>query len=97
MASQLDQHGAAVRVYDPKAMANAARLWPRLAFEPSTEAACAGADLVVVATGWPEFAALDPAELLGVVRRPLVYDAINLLNPKAWRDAGWTYRGTGRP
>jgi UDPglucose 6-dehydrogenase len=97
VASQLDQHGAAVRVYDPKAMANAARLWPRLSYEPSAAAACAGADLVVMATGWPEFAALDPAELATVVRRPVVYDAINLLDPETWRAAGWTYRGTGRP
>jgi UDPglucose 6-dehydrogenase len=97
VASQLDQHGAVVRVYDPKAMANAARLWPRLSYQPSAEEACAGADLVVVATGWPEFATLDPAELAARVRRPVVYDAINLLDPGAWRDAGWTYRGTGRP
>ena len=97
VASQLDQHGAGVRVYDPKAMDNAAQLWPRLSYQPSSQDACAGADLVVVATGWPEFAALDPAELFGVVRRPVVYDAINLLDPKKWRDAAWTYRGTGRP
>jgi UDPglucose 6-dehydrogenase len=97
VASQLDQHGAVVRVYDPKAMANAARLWPRLSYRPSAEDACAGADLVVVATGWPEFAALDPAELAARVGRPVVYDAINLLDPRTWRDAGWTYRGTGRP
>ena len=97
VASRLDQHGAAVRVYDPQAMANAARLWPRLSYEPSPWEACAGADLVVIATGWPEFSGLDPAELATVVRRPVVYDAINLLDPRAWRAAGWTYRGTGRP
>jgi UDPglucose 6-dehydrogenase len=97
VASQLDQHGAAVRVYDPKAMDNAVRLWPRLSYALSAEQACAGADLVVIATGWQEFTALDPVALAAVVRRPVVYDAINLLDPKLWRDAGWTYRGTGRP
>jgi UDPglucose 6-dehydrogenase len=97
VASRLDQHGASVRVYDPRAMDNAARLWPRLSYRPSAARACTGAELVVVATGWPEFATLDPVELAAVVGRPVVYDAINLLDPGRWRAAGWTYRGTGRP
>jgi UDPglucose 6-dehydrogenase len=31
------------------------------------------------------------------VRTPLILDGRNVLDPGRWRDAGWTYRGMGRP
>jgi UDPglucose 6-dehydrogenase len=58
--------------------------------------ACDGADVVFVATEWPEFAALDPAAVARVVARRSVVDARNVLDPARWRATGFTYVGVGR-
>lgn len=62
----------------------------------SALSACDGADVVLVATEWPEFAALDPVAVGGAVARRTVVDARNVLDPARWRAAGFDYRGVGR-
>lgn len=53
------------------------------------------ADLMLVLTEWAEFRDLDPASL-SQVRRRIVIDGRNCLDPQAWREAGWEYTGLGR-
>jgi UDPglucose 6-dehydrogenase len=97
VAGQLQLHGAHVSVYDPKSNANARRYFPTLAYADSVEAACLRADIVLHLTEWQEFRRIDPAALAKTVTRPVVIDARNCLDATAWRAAGWTYRGLGRP
>ncbi len=97
VAGQLQLQGAHVRVYDPKAMPNARRLFPTLTYADSVEQAARNADVVLHLTEWAEFAALDPAELALIVAQPVVVDGRNVLDAARWRAAGWTYRGLGRP
>ncbi|HSK27009.1 MAG TPA: UDP-glucose/GDP-mannose dehydrogenase family protein [Jiangellales bacterium] len=97
VAGQLHLEGAHVTVYDPKAMDNARRLFPPLDYADSAVAACRGADVVLHLTEWAEFRAMDPAELGTIVRQRYVIDGRNCLDVEAWRAAGWTYRGLGRP
>jgi len=97
VAGQLQLQGGLVSVYDPKAIENAAALFPTLTYASSATEACRGADLVLHVTEWPEFVAIDPAALGEVVSSRVVLDARNALDPQRWRDAGWTYRSLGRP
>ncbi|HTY70880.1 MAG TPA: UDP-glucose/GDP-mannose dehydrogenase family protein [Actinomycetes bacterium] len=97
VAGQLQLQGAQVSVYDPKAMDNARRLFPTLTYADSVVDAAKSADLVLHLTEWREFRELDPAELGEVVAERSVIDARNILDASAWRAAGWTYRGLGRP
>ncbi len=97
IAATLHLQGAQVRVYDPKAMANARRLFPTLTYVDSAEVALAQADLVLLLTEWREFVALDPATVGAQVARRNIVDGRNVLDPAAWRAAGWNYRGIGRP
>lgn len=97
VAGQLQLQGAHVRVYDPKAMPNAERIFPTLTYSQSVRQACEAADLVLHLTEWAEFAALDPAVLRTVVRNPVIVDGRNTLDAQSWRAAGWTFRGLGRP
>lgn len=62
LAGELLAIGLAVSAYDPKAIAEL----PGLERESSAQAAMAGADVVVVATPWPEFAEISaiPARLV---------------------------------
>jgi UDPglucose 6-dehydrogenase len=67
VAGSLHLRGADVRVYDPEAMANAAAIWPTLTFAAGVEDACAGADVVIVATEWDEFKQIAPEALAGTM------------------------------
>ncbi|WP_291038579.1 UDP-glucose/GDP-mannose dehydrogenase family protein [Herbiconiux sp.] len=97
VAVQLHGRGADVLAYDPEAMANSARLHPQLNFADSVEVALQDADVVVVVTEWKEFRALDPARVAELTRGTVVVDGRNCLDAVAWREAGWTYKGMGRP
>lgn len=96
VAGQLQLQGAAVSVYDPKAMDNSRKMFPTLSYAKSATAACAGADVVLVLTEWEEFRALDPRELASVVSHRRILDGRNCLDHQQWIDAGWLYRGFGR-
>jgi len=92
IAGRLLDAGARVRAFDP-----AVRMAPPgVEAVPDAISAVAGADAVLVATEWPEFAALDPARLAAVMRGTLVVDARNLLDREAVAAAGLRYRGVGR-
>lgn len=97
VAGQLQLHGAHVSVYDPKANVNARRYFPTLTYADSVESACLRADIVLHLTEWQEFRRIDPVELARTVTTAKVIDARNCLDAAAWRAAGWTYRGLGRP
>jgi UDPglucose 6-dehydrogenase len=97
VAIGMNNGGARVVVHDPKALANAARVYPTLAYEQDVMVALTGADLVVHATEWTEYRELDPAAIGLVARQRHVIDARNTLDPATWRAADWNYRALGRP
>jgi UDPglucose 6-dehydrogenase len=97
VAAQMQLQGAQVTVTDPRAIDNAQKKWPDLTFAATVEDAVQGAEAVLVLTEWPEYVALDPAELRTRVAEARVIDGRNCLDPVAWRAAGWTYRALGRP
>ena len=97
VAGQIQLQGAQVTVYDPRGTDNARALFPTLGYASSSVEACEGADLVLHLTEWAEFREMDPALLSDVVAEKRIIDARNALDPKRWRDAGWTYGALGRP
>ncbi|MQS12528.1 UDP-glucose/GDP-mannose dehydrogenase family protein [Streptomyces kaniharaensis] len=97
VAAQIQLQGAQVTVYDPKAMDNARKMFPGLAYADSALEAAEGAHVVLHLTEWQEFRTLDPAELGAVVAERRLLDGRNVLDADAWRAAGWTYRALGRP
>jgi UDPglucose 6-dehydrogenase len=97
VAVQLNGLGGRVVATDPAAIPNSLRLHPQLGFATETRDALHGADVVVLVTDWKEYRELDPIEIGGLVKEKLVIDGRNVLNPATWREAGWTYRGMGRP
>lgn len=97
VAAQMQLQGAHVTVTDPWAIDNARKKWPDLAFATEVEQALAGAELVLVATEWPEYVGLDPVVAAKHVAEPRMIDGRNCLDPVTWREAGWSYRALGRP
>ena len=58
--------------------------------------AAAGAEALILATEWPEFAVIDLAELRDTMRTPLIFDGRNLIDPVAAASFGFQYHGIGR-
>jgi len=97
VAAQVQLQGGEVTVYDPRAMDNARKMYPGLAYAETALEAARGAHVVLHLTEWPEFREIDPRELGEVVARRRILDGRNALDPARWRGAGWTYRALGRP
>ncbi|WP_448809199.1 UDP-glucose dehydrogenase family protein [Agromyces bauzanensis] len=89
--------GADVIATDPEGLENARLRHPQLEYTSSTHEALRDAELVVLVTEWREYRALDPEEAGRLVGGRRIIDGRNVLDPAAWRAAGWHYRGLGRP
>ncbi|MCQ1947853.1 UDP-glucose/GDP-mannose dehydrogenase family protein [Arthrobacter sp. zg-Y1171] len=96
-AAQMQLQGATVTVADPQALQNAKGRFPELNYEPVTGNALLGAHAVVLLTEWKEYRSLDPEATGTLVADRNIIDGRNVLDPAAWRGAGWNYRGMGRP
>ena len=56
------------------------------------------ADAVVVVTEWDEYRhEMAPEHVSGLTEGRVIVDGRNCLDAAAWRAAGWTYYGMGRP
>jgi UDPglucose 6-dehydrogenase len=97
VCDQLAREGAIVRVHDPVATSNAARVRPELHYAETVTQAAAGANIILHLTEWPDYRAIDPAALGQVVAQRNIIDARCALDGQFWRSAGWTVRVLGRP
>jgi UDPglucose 6-dehydrogenase len=97
VAVRLHGLGAEVIATDPEAIANSRRLHPQLTFAADPLDALAGADVVVVVTEWNEFRELVPEEVAAITSGRIIIDGRNCLDATSWRNAGWVYKGLGRP
>ncbi|HLW59053.1 MAG TPA: UDP-glucose/GDP-mannose dehydrogenase family protein [bacterium] len=92
----LRREGAVLRAHDPAAEANARQILPYVTYFPDPYEAARGSDAVVVLTDWKEFRTLDLPRLKSLMRRPVLIDGRNILDPQAARAAGFHYAGIGR-
>ncbi|MDP9695681.1 UNVERIFIED_ORG: UDPglucose 6-dehydrogenase [Arthrobacter globiformis] len=97
VARMLHQAGAKVTVFDPKAMDNARRSYPDLAYAETLEAAVTDAEIVALLTEWDVFRRADPAVLGALVQLRNIVDGRHALDAEAYRAAGWDYRALGAP
>jgi UDPglucose 6-dehydrogenase len=63
---------------------------------PTALGALADADALLVLTEWPEFSLVSPWAIASQLRRGVVVDGRNTLDPRAIVAAGLRYRGVGR-
>jgi UDPglucose 6-dehydrogenase len=98
VAVRLHGLGASVVVTDPEAIANAKSKHPQLTYVEDRDEALTGAAAVVVVTEWDEYRReLAPEHAASLTEGHIVVDGRNCLDAAAWRAAGWTYYGMGRP
>ncbi|AUG30637.1 MULTISPECIES: UDP-glucose/GDP-mannose dehydrogenase family protein [Microbacterium] len=98
VAVRLHGLGANVTVTDPAAIENARRIHPQLTYVDDRDDAIRDADALVLVTEWDEYRReLPPEHASSLTAGRVVVDGRNGLDAAAWRAAGWTYYGMGRP
>lgn len=91
IARLLLEDGAEVVAYDPEATSD------ELTMAEDPISAVTDADVLLVATEWPEFGTVDMTQVASAMKGHRVVDARNLLDSAAVRAAGLDYWGIGRP
>jgi UDPglucose 6-dehydrogenase len=86
--------GRAVKVHDPVVPATVAP-WTTGAADPL--AAASGADVLVIATPWPQYRELRPADLARVMKGRTVLDPYRVLDGEACAAVGFIYHTLGMP
>ena len=86
--------GKAVTVHDPIVPASAA---PGATGAADPMAAAVGADVLVIATPWPQYRELRPADLARVMTGRTLLDPYRVLDGHACAAAGFTYYTLGMP
>lgn len=94
--------GVRVRAYDPVAMKEAEKLYPKrcvsgeLVLCQSPMAAIEGAEALVVVTEWQEFRSPDFETLKNRLKQPVIFDGRNLYDPERLKSFGFRYFAIGR-
>ncbi|MBV8518731.1 MAG: UDP-glucose/GDP-mannose dehydrogenase family protein [Acidobacteria bacterium] len=92
----LQKRGATLRVYDPQAMDNAKKIFNDIVYCEDAYATADGADLLVLATEWNEFRALNFERIRKALRQPSIVDLRNVYEPFRMAGLGFKYTSVGR-
>jgi UDPglucose 6-dehydrogenase len=93
------QHGATVQVYDPKGMAETARIYGKrndLILCDKPEATLQDADALIIATEWRVFRSPNFALVKNLLKSPVIFDGRNIYEPQRMKKLGFTYYAIGR-
>ncbi len=99
LVKQMLSEGAEITAWDPQAMETARRfgsLEGSITYAEDMYSCLDGAEALVIATEWSEFAHADLAEIRERLRTPLVFDGRNLLDPTTAMNQGLEYYSVGR-
>jgi len=91
--------GAAVRAFDPEAMAEAKRIYgdkPGLTLVETAEEALQGANALIVVTEWKNFWSPDFDLIKNTLKDAVIFDGRNLYQPALLKKQGIVYYGMGR-
>jgi UDPglucose 6-dehydrogenase len=92
----LQRDGAEIRAYDPKGMKEGAKFLNEIFCCKDPYEAADGSHALLILTGWESFKALDMSRIKGLLKKPIIVDGVNLLDPAAVRQMGFEYLGVGR-
>ncbi len=98
LVADMLREGAHVSVYDPKGMEKAREIKEIAAatFAASPLDAVEGAEALVIATEWAEFANVDLEIVKEKMTTPIVFDGRNLFKPQTMAALGFHYHSIGR-
>lgn len=91
--------GAEVTAYDPQAVETAKKfgdLEGKITFADDIYSCVEGAEALIIATEWPEFANANLSEIREKMSANLIFDGRNLLDPVTAENQGFEYHSIGR-
>ena len=89
--------GAIIRCHDPKGGEKAKELLPKnIEIVAEAHQVAEGADVLIIATEWPEYRLLDWNKIKTSMRTPRIFDGRNLLDPAEMISLGFEYTSIGR-
>src|ERR1700745_748400 len=99
LVTDLLREGAHVTAYDPKGMekAHEVKAIAEAKLAASAVEAAEGAEALIIATEWSEFANVDLAVVKDKMTTPIVFDGRNLFDPETMGQLGFHYHSIGRP
>lgn len=93
----LKSKGAIIRAFDPIAMENAKKIFPKgVQFMEDAYSAAKDADAVLVLTEWNEFRQLDLVRIAKELSGRVLFDGRNIYDPERVKSLGFMYYGIGR-
>jgi UDPglucose 6-dehydrogenase len=98
LVADMLREGALVSVYDPKGMERACEVeaMKGARFCETALDAAEGAEALVIATEWSEFANVDLAVVKEKMTTPIIFDGRNLFDPATMAKVGFRYHSIGR-
>ncbi|MDB6148382.1 MAG: UDP-glucose 6-dehydrogenase, partial [Spartobacteria bacterium] len=98
LVAEMLREGAHVSVYDPKGMekARSVKAIADAQFVSNALEALNGAEALVIATEWSEFANVDLAAVKDKMTTAIVFDGRNLFDPQTMAKLGFRYHSIGR-
>jgi UDPglucose 6-dehydrogenase len=92
----LQERGATIRAYDPQSARNAKAIFEDIVYCGDAYETAEQADVLVLATEWNEFRALNFERIKKALRRPAIVDLRNIYDPQRMRALGFQYYSVGR-
>jgi UDPglucose 6-dehydrogenase len=89
--------GVKIRAYDPAAMEDSKKIFPRITYCKDAYDAVKSADAVVIATEWNQFRNLDLTRIKKLMKGTYFFDLRNIYVPERARKLGFVYNSIGRP
>lgn len=88
--------GAKIKAYDPQAMKNTLQKFDNVLYCKNALAAVENADVLIIATEWPEFKKVDWQLVKHRLKKPNIVDGRNLYYPDKMKQMGYNYLSSGR-
>ncbi|MFH1073042.1 MAG: UDP-glucose/GDP-mannose dehydrogenase family protein [Nanoarchaeota archaeon] len=96
LISQLLDSYAEVVVFDPEAMENTKKIFPKIEYATNPYEAIKDADALIICTEWDEFRQLDMKRVKEEMRQAIIIDGRNIYTPAEMISLGFKYKSIGR-
>lgn len=96
IVSELINHGAKIKAYDPVSMDKAKKELPELICCKDIYEVCKNSNALAILTDWDEFKRLNLIKIKKLLKTPIFIDARNLYDKEDLNKLGFIYKGVGR-
>lgn len=96
LISEILKRGGKVKAYDPEAMNEMRKHFPKITYVASSIDTAKGTDALIVLTEWNEFRNMDLDFIKSVMNKPVLIDTRNIYDPQTVIGKGYLYDCIGR-